>query len=85
MTDNFSSGASGKLRPGLADFDQLPDSAYVRLPVVLGVLGIGRTTFYRWIEDGIAPAPVKFTPGCARWSVGAIRRLIEVSAGRDAA
>jgi prophage regulatory protein len=41
-----------------------------RLPVVLKITGLGRSTIYRWIAEGSFPAPVR--PGrravAWRWS-----------------
>jgi excisionase family DNA binding protein len=36
---------------------------------VCALLGISRWTLYRWMESGIAPAPVVTGPGCTpRWN-----------------
>lgn len=31
-----------------------------------------RTTVWRWVRRGLFPAPVKLTPGCARWPLDEI-------------
>jgi predicted DNA-binding transcriptional regulator AlpA len=32
--------------------------------------GVGRATIWRWLrEDPSFPRPVRFTPGCTRWSL----------------
>lgn len=36
--------------------------SYMRLADVLKMLRVGRTTLYRWIKEGQAPAPIK--AGC---------------------
>jgi prophage regulatory protein len=28
---------------------------------------IGRSTVYRWVEEGRFPAPLALSPGCVRW------------------
>jgi prophage regulatory protein len=38
-----------------------------RLPVVLKVTGLGRSTIYRWIADGSFPAPVCLGPRAVAW------------------
>lgn len=38
-----------------------------RLPVVLRVTGLGRSTIYRWIADGSFPAPVRLGPRAVAW------------------
>jgi prophage regulatory protein len=68
----------------LKDFDDLPDSALVRLPTVRKVLPWGRTTIWRRVKDGTLPAPLKM-PGstCIAWRVGDIRRVL-ASIGQEA-
>ena len=48
-------------------FDSLPHGAFVRLPVVLAVLGISRSTFYAGIQSGIYPRPVKVGTRASAW------------------
>jgi prophage regulatory protein len=38
-----------------------------RLPVVLKVSGLGRSTIYRWIADGSFPPPVRLGPRAVAW------------------
>jgi prophage regulatory protein len=38
-----------------------------RLPVVLKVTGLGRSTIYRWIADGSFPPPVRLGPRAVAW------------------
>ena len=38
-----------------------------RLPVVLNMTGLGRSTIYRWIADGSFPAPVRLGPRAVAW------------------
>lgn len=58
----------------LAQFDQLPDSASVRLPVVAALNGISAPTVWRWVKAGLLPAPKKLGPNTTVWSVGDLRR-----------
>ena len=39
----------------------------VRLPAVLKLTGLGRSTIYRWIADGSFPAPVRLGPRAVAW------------------
>lgn len=39
----------------------------VRLPSVLKLTGLGRSTIYRWIADGSFPAPVRLGPRAVAW------------------
>ena len=54
----------------------LPHEGFVRLPQVLHVLGIGKTTFWEGIKTGRFPAPIKLGPRTAVWKVEDIRSLI---------
>jgi hypothetical protein len=57
----------------LENFDRLPDSAYVREPVVCLLYDISRMTVRRWSETGRLPAAEKLGPGVRAYSVGALR------------
>ncbi len=35
----------------LEQFDQLPDAAYVDVYVVAGLLGVGRSTIWKWASE----------------------------------
>jgi predicted DNA-binding transcriptional regulator AlpA len=61
----------------LAQFDQLPDSAHVRLPVVAGLRGVSAATVWRHVKAGLLPAPVKLGPNTTAWRVGDLRRTTE--------
>ncbi|MDL2259325.1 AlpA family phage regulatory protein [Deltaproteobacteria bacterium OttesenSCG-928-K17] len=54
----------------------LPQEGFVRLPQVLHVLGIGKTTFWEGIKTGRFPAPLKLGPRTSVWKVEDIRNLI---------
>ena len=54
----------------------LPQEGFVRLPQVLRVLGIGKTTFWEGIKAGRFPAPIKLGPRMSVWKVDDIRSLI---------
>ncbi len=61
----------------LANFDALPDSAYVRLPVVLAIFGCSRATWYRWVKSGRVPAPKKLSSRIAVSQVGSLRGCLK--------
>ena len=54
----------------------LPPEGLVRLPMVIGVLGIGKTTWWCGIKQGRFPKPVKLGPRTSAWRVEDIRALI---------
>ena len=45
-----------------------------RLPVVLKLTGLGRSTIYRWIADGSFPAPVRLGPRVVAWRMSDLDR-----------
>lgn len=65
----------------------LPSEGFVRLPVVLRVLGIGKTSWWNGIRAGKFPKPTKeFGRKTACWHVDDIRALIarcKAAAGND--
>ncbi len=65
----------------LTHFDALPDSAYVRKPVVTGLTGWSDATLYRRIAAGAFPAPDHPSPGTSAWKVGALRAALAAMAG----
>ena len=68
----------------LRGFDELPDSAGVRLPVVQALFGVSAPTVWRWSRKAVIPAPTK-RGGVALWNVGALRMAMQlggVSGGR---
>ena len=71
--------ATASLPAGLKDFDSLPDSAFVRLPVVAGLHSISTPTVWRWVKRGILPEPEKLGPGVTAWNVGKLRRCKALS------
>ena len=68
--------APDPIAPHLAHFDNLPDSAHVRLPVVAAIHSIGPATVWRWVKSGRLPAPVKLGPNTTAWRVGALRQAM---------
>lgn len=58
----------------LKNFDDMPDSAYVRQPVVEGLYGCSSATIWRRVKDGLIPAPKHLGPRHTAWNVGELRR-----------
>ena len=56
------------------NFDSLPDSAFVRLPVVVLLDSSSPATIWRKIRKGTFPASVKLGENSTCWNVGALRR-----------
>lgn len=63
----------------------LPDTGFVRLPAILRVFPVSRSTWWDMVRDGRAPVPVKLTERCTAWRAEDIRALIERIANAKAA
>lgn len=64
----------------LANFDQLPDSAYIRLPVLKRLYGVSSATIWRGVKQGNIPKPNKLSERCTCWNVGLIRAALAAKA-----
>lgn len=57
----------------LRNFDSLPDSANVRLPVVAALFACAGVTVWRRVKAGTLPAPRKLSERVTAWNVGELR------------
>jgi predicted DNA-binding transcriptional regulator AlpA len=64
---------AARVPDALRDFDSLPDSAHVRLPVVQMLFACSSNTVWRRVKSGALPAPKKFSQRITAWNVGALR------------
>jgi len=64
----------------LKNFDQLPNSAYIRLPVVQRLYGISSASVWRGVKRGTIPALNKLSERCTAWNVGLIRKALAAKA-----
>jgi len=64
----------------LSHIAALPDVGFVRLPQVLNVVPISRSSWWAGVREGRFPAPIKIGPRIAVWRVEEIRELIETLA-----
>ncbi len=55
----------------------LPETGFIRLPAVLSLIPVGKTTWWKGIKSGRFPKPVKLGPNMTAWRVEDIRDLIE--------
>jgi predicted DNA-binding transcriptional regulator AlpA len=62
-------------RVALQNFDQLPDSAHVRLPVVAALFGISHVTVWRWSKRGLLPRPSRIN-SITFWQAGQLRACL---------
>lgn len=55
-------------------FDRLPDTAHVRLPVVVALDASSAASVWRKVKKQTLPAPVKLGPRITAWNVGVLRQ-----------
>lgn len=60
--------------------DPLPPTGFVRLPAVLNVFPVSKSTWWAGIKTGRFPKPIKLGPRTTAWRVEDIRALIDGSA-----
>lgn len=60
----------------LKNFESLPDSANVRLPVVAALYGCSPATIFRRVKSGHIPAPRKLSERVTAWNVGQLRQAL---------
>jgi predicted DNA-binding transcriptional regulator AlpA len=58
----------------------LPETGFVRLPVVLSVYPVSKSTWWAGVKSGRYPAGVKLSEKTTAWDVTKIRQLIESAA-----
>ena len=54
----------------------LPETGFLRLPQVLKVYPVSKSTWWAGVKDGAYPKPVKLAPKITAWRVEDIRELI---------
>ncbi|MGS1119107.1 helix-turn-helix transcriptional regulator [Rhodanobacter sp. UC4436_H3] len=57
----------------------LPETGYLRLPQVLAVFPVSRSTWWAGVRAGRYPKPVQLGARCTAWHVDEIRALIEAT------
>jgi prophage regulatory protein len=61
----------------MADDVQLPGTGFLRLPQVLELVPVSRSTWWAGVRDGRYPASVKLGARITAWRAEDIRHLIE--------
>jgi prophage regulatory protein len=63
----------------LVAFDELPDSAFVRINQLLStsVIPFSAATTWRRVREGTFPQPVRVSPQVTAWRVGEIRQWLK--------
>lgn len=58
--------------------------SFLRLPNVLALVPVGRSTLWLWVREGRFPKPIKLGPMTTAWRASEVSAWLE-AAGRDAA
>jgi predicted DNA-binding transcriptional regulator AlpA len=69
-------------RRAFEEFDELPASALVRLPVVCALFSISAATVWRWCNSGHLPKPTRIG-GVTFWNVGRLRKALNADCDRE--
>ena len=67
------------INPALRDFDQLPSSQQIRLPVVKAILGVSSATVWRMVKAKQLKT-YKLTERTTTFNVGELRALLSSKA-----
>jgi predicted DNA-binding transcriptional regulator AlpA len=54
-----------------------PAAGFYRLPQVLALIPVGKTTWWQGIRSGRFPGPVKLSPRCTAWRANDIQKLAQ--------
>lgn len=66
----------------LSEFDKLPNSAYVRMPVVSALLAVSPATVWRWTRMGKLPRSIRIS-GVTLWNVGDLRKILSLAKSEE--
>lgn len=69
------------MNSNICRFEDLPDEAILRLPEVIALVGLSRSSIYDLIARNRFPAQQKLTAYAAGWRVGAVRRWLADPSG----
>lgn len=58
-------------------YQTLPDTGFIRLPQVLSVIPVSKSSWWAGVKAGKYPQPVKLGPNTTAWKVSDIRNLLE--------
>jgi prophage regulatory protein len=60
---------------------ELPNTGFLRLPQVLAIIPIGKSTWWAGVASGRFPAPVRLGPRTTAWRTESIKKLIAELSG----
>ena len=62
----------------MPNYPKLEDTALLRLPEVLALILIGKSTWWAGVKSGRYPKTIKLGPGITAWRSADVRALIAV-------
>lgn len=71
-----SPSAKQRVSDALMNFDQLPESANVRVDVVAGLFGVSIPSVWRMTRDGRLPQAKRISARHTAWNVGELRAVL---------
>lgn len=80
MSQKLKSELTKAIPEALANFDQTPNSAFIRLPIVMRLYGVSAATIWRGVKNGTIPKPSKLTERTTAWNVGQVRAALAAKA-----
>ena len=54
----------------------LPNQGYIRVSQLLQFIPVSRSTWWLWVKEGKAPAPIKLGPKITAWRVQEVHEFI---------
>lgn len=61
----------------------LPETGFIRLPQILCLIPIGKSTWWAWVASGKAPAGIKLGRKTTAWKVEDIRQFLQKLSGGE--
>ncbi len=78
------SSKSQEIPEALKNFDQLPNAANVRQPVVQALYACSAASVWRGVNSGRIPKPRKLSPRTTCWNVGELRAALATNGNQGA-
>ena len=61
----------------MTDFTALPQQGFLRLPAILEIIPVGKSTWWEGVKSGRFPKGVKLGANTTAWRVEDIRKLMD--------
>ena len=67
----------------MKDKISIPEIGFMRLPEIIKIFPVGRSSWWKGVKDGKYPQPVKLGPNTTAWRAEDIRALLENAGKQD--